>query len=125
MKSVGFENVNAMLHFTNVALRQINNLLVNHQNICAPLEIKTINDAKYVDLDASSFVDKAVLRAYIVTFMVEPGDGFFEATVRHSTLLGYKVQGNIARVNMYHNTSACVDDAFLKNYCYCKNQQQE
>ena len=125
MKSVAFKNVNAMLHSTNVALRQINNLLVNHQNICVLLEIKTINDAKYVDLDMSSVDDTAMLRDYMVTFMVEPGDSLFEATVRHSALIGYKVQGNIASVNPHRNPSVCVDDTFLKNYCCCKYQQQE
>ena len=68
--------------------------------------------------------EKDSYQDYVVTFTLEPGDGFFEAIVRHSTLLGYKVQGNIAIVNKYHNTSAGVDDAFFKNYCYCKNQQQ-
>ena len=127
MKSavVDFDNVDVLFNTAEVASNHINNLLVDHQKICASLRLKNIYDIKYLHAEYMSREDEKVsFQDYVVTFTLEPGDGFFEAIVRHSTLLGYKVQGNIARVNMYHNTSACVDDTFLKNYCYCKNQQQ-
>ena len=103
----------------NAALTHINGLLKKHQTICEKLKLKKIIDAKYM----RGKEGKVSYKDFVVIFEVEPGGGMFEATVRHSTASGSKVIGNIARVNIYGNTSACIHGSFLRNYCYCKHQK--
>ena len=76
-------------------------------------------------------------RNYIVTVETIPGGGVFEATVRvnenwektidqkaksKANSQDVSIEGSISRLNLYGNSSWCMDDAQLRIYCYCKNQ---
>ena len=57
---------------------------------------------------------------YLITLHATPGDGLFEATVRHSIEDDhYQVIGDISRINRYGNQSVCINSASLKKFCYC------
>lgn len=76
-------------------------------------------------------------RNYIVTVETIPGGGVFEATVRvnenwektidqkaksKANSQDVSIEGFISRLNLYGNSSWCMDDAQLRFYCYCKYQ---
>lgn len=59
---------------------------------------------------------------YIVNIKTVPGEAKFEARVRHNINSDtIKVVGDISRTNMYGSQSECMDDYFLRLFCYCTN----
>ena len=97
-----------------------NDLLLNHSDICETLALKEVIDAQYMNGDEAgqTYYD------YVLMFVTEPGGAVFDATVRHSvTHGGYEVQGDIARISWYGSTASCIDDYYIRFYCYCKHQK--
>ena len=89
-------------------------LLVDHQDICMPLEFKQIKDAQIVD---------PRLFKYSIIFETEPNSAIFDGLVVTDSKAkeGFSVIGKISRVNLYGSTSNCMESYFLKNYCYCRS----
>ena len=60
---------------------------------------------------------------YSVTISAKPSGGIFEGIIsRCSSSSKFELQGDVNRLNLYGNTSHCVESPFLKKICYCKDQ---
>ena len=64
---------------------------------------------------------------YTVLFHTSPGNGYFEGTMDYSMFAEpdtdkYTLIGEPSRLDRYGNQSHCVEDSFLKLYCYCTQQ---
>ena len=122
---------------TKAAIDHINGKLQHKVSPCAVLKLLRIMDAlkllsnEHVLSFKQSLHDvigrevtygdkaKAVVD-YLVTFQVNPGNGMFEATVRHSTLDGsFEVIGDISRINAYGNSGHCMPNFSLQKFCHC------
>lgn len=61
-----------------------------------------------------------IIYKFVVIF--QPGNAHFEANFKKSqntdNILMF--HGNINRISAYGDSSQCVDDSFLRNYCFCK-----
>ena len=123
----------------------INNILTNHQEACHLLQISDINNAvmythgdsllkfKSMKDDRSLIPDlsdsmKAAEVLYQLTIITKPGNGMFEATIKHD-LFENKFKLNdkaISRINKYGNQPHCVQNKWphLRPYCYCHKQFQ-
>ncbi|XP_054165345.1 uncharacterized protein LOC128962940 [Oppia nitens] len=63
---------------------------------------------------------KEHIRHYLITISVEPSGGLFEATVNVDTRSRHmQIIGDISRINRYYNQSDCIDNQFVRRYCYC------
>ena len=118
LKALNPNNTN-VTEAVNATLSHINNLLKDHQKICEQLSLRKIAQAQYT----VGKEGKREYHDYVVGFEAEPGGGMFEATVRHFVQSDYRVQGTVTRVNLYGNTSVCIQDDLLRNYCYCRQHQ--
>ncbi|XP_063697828.1 uncharacterized protein LOC134828771 [Culicoides brevitarsis] len=84
-----------------------------YSNKCAELRLKHILNAY---MGKSLFGD---ITYYLVSFVAKPSRGEFEATVKYNEDIGYHLSGSISRLNWYGKQSDCVNDANMKNYCFC------
>lgn len=64
---------------------------------------------------------------YLLFLETLPGRGKFEATVSisneiadSSSSMKFQLHSSISRLDTYSSQSHCIDDAFLKKYCYCR-----
>jgi hypothetical protein len=65
---------------------------------------------------------KEVTKHYMLTIKVKPSNALFEATVSLNTITGkMRLIGDISRINLYGRQSICIDDQFMKRYCFCKD----
>ncbi|XP_077296477.1 uncharacterized protein LOC143918426 [Arctopsyche grandis] len=105
----------------NVVINYMNGLLANYTQ-CAKLNLSGILEAGRNVPSKSLEMWKVLSKVqdYTVIINTEPGDGLFEATVRHS-LRGWNVTGTISRHNLYGKQSYCIDDVHLKLYCFCNS----
>ena len=60
------------------------------------------------------------LNRYQFSILAQPGDAIFEATLEINRK-GISVIGKIIRSSRYGNQSHCVNDAYLKNFCFCRD----
>ncbi|CAH2240613.1 uncharacterized protein LOC120637128 [Pararge aegeria] len=58
-------------------------------------------------------------REFLVVVRTAPGNGVFEATLRHDAR-DWSLAGSISRLNMYGNQGYCIHHYQLKLYCYCQ-----
>ena len=71
-----------------------------------------------------------------MTVETRPGGGVFEATFQvdekmegnikkdfDAEVKGLRAEGSISRLNMYGDTSWCINDSTLRLYCYCRKQR--
>ncbi|XP_066995599.1 uncharacterized protein [Anabrus simplex] len=86
--------------------------------LCAELQMSRVIKARskiHGDKKAADHDD------YVIMFETLPGEGLFEATVRHwhESSIEFNIMGIVSRINSYASHSTCVKDAELKLYCYC------
>ena len=105
-----------------MAVNTINNRLGRYLFYCQWLELVHVRDARLL-LDyssdnpgASKASDEAL---YLLTFQTSPGEGLFEATVRHYDHDKHQVLGDISRINRYGKQGECISDGVLQKFCYC------
>lgn len=63
-----------------------------------------------------------LFKHFLITLEVSPSDALFEATVSVTHKKEMSVLGDVSRINIYGNQSVCVDNQFIRRYCFCKNQ---
>lgn len=91
-------------------------LLKDYHDICMKLKVSKILEAQVY----GSNKDK-----YSIIFETSPNNAVFDGTIilepSNNILLsdGFKIQGEIIRVNAYGISSICIQKYHLKNYCYC------
>ena len=69
--------------------------------------------------------DKTSYETYLIVFRVLPSHGVFEGTAEYHKESGQmKVNLNFSRVNLYGSQPKCIEKqfAYLRKFCYCKNQ---
>ena len=95
-------------------------ILKDNKNVCVEYDLKEIVDAQ--------LTKDGEKNKYLIIFKVSPNDAIFDGTVverdLNSTELVSKftLLDQIQRISSYGTTSKCVNVYFLRNYCYCKNQ---
>ena len=98
---------------------KINYLLSNYSDICERHNLTSIKGAYEIESLQRNFTD------YLVMIETSPDGARFDAYVRYKASdKSMAVDGPISRNSMYGDTSYCVTDADLKNYCYCKRQRE-
>ncbi len=95
----------------------INNfLLKEHSNICVKYELKSLKDFEIIDKQ---------LNKYSIIFETSPNDATFDGRVilkdvdNPQLSSKFQVIGQITRISLYGDTSSCMPNYLLKNYCYC------
>ncbi|CAH1390795.1 unnamed protein product [Nezara viridula] len=100
----------------------MNSLLDNHRE-CSQLNLHEIVSARIEQLMSTEESNDSINTKstdYIVTVNTEPGNGVFEATVRHRIFSeDYTVIGDVSRLNTYGDQSKCISHYMLKLYCFC------
>ncbi|XP_048776650.2 uncharacterized protein LOC125680888 [Ostrea edulis] len=108
-----FTSVYADHDLSAIIISKLNELVKDHTSICA-----------HLSLDKTISVFKAAYgkrqHTYRITIRTLPGKAMFEASVYVDSSRNKLKVGPILRINRYGNQSKCVNDYFLRNYCYCK-----
>lgn len=108
-----------------VSVDYINNVLLkSHQHLCASLRLKTIIRAEVEELPKMKY---SYTHLFIVLFEVSPSDGIFESSLLYNEeTKNIKLRGEILRINLYGQTSACIRDKYsLRSFCYCISQHRQ
>ncbi|CAF1008050.1 unnamed protein product [Adineta steineri] len=112
-------------HITNVKLK-------SHMHLCLPLELKTIIRAEVEKLVIPKIVNNKTAavnftHSYTVLFEVSPSGGIFESRLLyHEQTKKIQLHSDILRVNLYGQTSACIQDKYeLRSFCYCISYHQK
>ncbi len=112
-------------HINNVKLKL-------HTHLCLPLELKTIIRAEFEKLSIPKKVNNKTKTAnfthsYTVLFEVSPSGAIFEGRLLyHEQTKRIQVHSDILRVNLYGQTSSCIQDKYeLRSFCYCISYHQK
>ncbi|CAF0825370.1 unnamed protein product [Rotaria sordida] len=114
-----------------VTIDHINNVkLKSHMHLCLPLELKTIIRAEVEKLPTPKKIDNKIANfteSYTVLFEVLPSGGIFESRLLyHQQTKRIQLHSDILRVNLYGETSACIQDKYeLRSFCYCISYDQK
>ena len=107
----------------------INNILTNHTDVCHVLQMSNIKNAFTYTPDDSLLKFRFTTEVevlYQLTIAMRPGNGIFEATVKHIISENtFKLSdGEISRINKYGDQPHCVQNRWpnLRPYCYCREQ---
>jgi hypothetical protein len=98
-------------------LKNVVKLTENHRNLCALYIPEKIESVKAIQMQ--DFI------SYSFTVIFQPGNSWFEASLTPSKIdgkLSLTFIGTINRLSPYGETAYCVNDFFLRNYCFCKVQ---
>ncbi|GFY77573.1 uncharacterized protein TNIN_300841 [Trichonephila inaurata madagascariensis] len=128
---------------TNCALAlidTINELLKPYENVCAPLKMEKIIDARFGQANdvvlrfvkhQNDVINRHVILGekinapgdYLIVISASPSGGIFEGTVRYDVEDGtYRVLDDISRLNVYGNQSICISSARIRKFCFCKTK---
>jgi len=59
---------------------------------------------------------------YLMTIKVKQSYAIFESTVKLNKITDQiSLVGEVSRINLYGNQSICIDNQFMRRYCFCKN----
>ena len=111
-----------------IIVKEIQRLLRPYEDLCATLNLKTI-DAAFHYVKSQSIIQEQIqpqnrISNLQVRLTTAPGGGQFEAIVKIYTKSNnntFKIDSDINRLNLYGNQSLCIKDFILRNYCLCKN----
>lgn len=116
------------------SIDHINNVkLKSHTHLCLPLELKVIIRAEVETLATPKKVNNnknttnEFTHSYTVLFEVSPSGGIFESRLLyHEQTKHIQLHSDILRVNLYGQTSACIQDKYeLRSFCYCISYHQK
>ncbi|KAK3597999.1 hypothetical protein CHS0354_042352 [Potamilus streckersoni] len=124
----------------NQVVDNINSLLQKFSKYCRILQLSQVTDARVIykskEQDLLEKFNVFIFGAeeddtgrYTLTVETVPGLGLFEAVIVHDEIRessqkmknSFSLIGNPTRINRYGNQSRCIDDKFLKQYCYCND----
>ncbi|OWF43798.1 uncharacterized protein LOC110459247 [Mizuhopecten yessoensis] len=119
----------------NFSVDKINRLLNDHREVCEVLHLSQIKDAQLVTSNFKRYETKKTFtikeffntpvedeNKYTVLIETTPGGALFEVTAHVETDGEVILIGDITRTNKYGTQSQCINDKFLRNYCFCKSQ---
>lgn len=113
---------------TLASIEYINSVkLKEHKHLCLNLQLKQVIRAEVEVLDTPQSKKKISGKSsnfshlYTVLFELEPSGGIFESRVYYDeSTKKYQVNNDILRINLYGQTSACIQDKYeLRSFCYC------
>lgn len=119
---------------TTASIDHINEVkLKNHKHLCMPLELRQIIRAEVEEIPApkpTKSNPKPVANfthLYTVLYELAPSGGTFEGRVFYHETTGHlQVNSDILRINLYGQTSACIQDKYeLRSFCYCISYHQK
>lgn len=100
-------------------LETLNSELANFTRtdpLCAELKVNKISSTRR----AVYHGDNNPYDDYIIVFETIPGNGWFEATVRHRPIDNqFQITGSVSRLDKYAKQSRCIHIESLKKYCFC------
>ncbi|XP_060555203.1 uncharacterized protein LOC132716067 [Ruditapes philippinarum] len=132
-------------------VNEINNILSKYQSECNILSLHNVTEASvtYSMSDKDTFgripnAPKGILNKllsnfktkqdqtgrYFILFHTNHGNALFEGTVDYAEFGPKGIKNEMTmieepfRLDRYGNQSYCVEDSFLKPFCYCKNFKQ-
>ena len=112
------ENTSGIVRYlTSHTINFINDVLLkNHSHLCHQLNLKQIIRAEWETRSSLNESD-----VYVVLFEVSPSNGIFESRLLHHAPTNQtEIQGEILRVNLYGESSKCIQDRYsLRSFCYC------
>ncbi|GFR66648.1 hypothetical protein ElyMa_001975300 [Elysia marginata] len=95
-------------------------ILKNQKDKCAELKLSSLD--RVLEEKSSARAPSSKVRNFRVSITTKPGSAQFEARVSFDVSTSKaKVEGEVARINMYRGQADCMDTAALRRYCYCKN----
>ena len=105
------ETKNSFENAINLILEYVNKITDRLRDRCVELKHEKIQSVKVLN------IYQTIMYRFVVIF--QPGSAWFEANLK---LINNKLvlHGNINRISKYGNTANCVNESFLRNYCYCK-----
>ena len=136
-------NENSIWKAADILVKRLNELTFSERHLCSPLTVGNVTSAvRYVPNDnllkfkQSSDSDGRVADLsdnmknteifYQIQVRTLPGNGLYEATVKHITWSGTFLidDREISRINKYGNQPHCVMERLphLRPYCYCRSQ---
>ena len=108
------ETHNSFSNVIKLILNKVNKITDKVRDRCAELKEDKIQSVKLLN------IYQIIMYKFVVIF--QPGNAWFEASLKqdqnNKKLLIF--HGNINRISAYGNSSNCVDDSFMRNYCYCE-----
>ena len=104
-----------MQEASEMIVKEILGLLKPFADVCATLNLKTIDAAFYYDKSQPIKHDQVQPRNKIsnlqVSLTTTPGGGQFEANVKiYESTNTFKIDSDMNRINLYGNQSACITD---------------
>ena len=88
----------------------------NFREMCARLSLQKIESVYQVTNDQ---LQSLSAKSYRVTIRTVPGSALFEGLVNHEEMTGAQVIGDVVRINMYRGQADCVEDPWLRQFCFC------
>ncbi len=115
--TLGADHLNneAIFNAAKFMVNYINNKILKNQNMCIKREFLRIKSAKNV---GNSALDK-----FSIIIEVSPDNAVFDGLVKITKIRSektFRVIGQISRISLYGDTANCIEDNYLKNYCFCK-----
>ncbi|XP_076316111.1 uncharacterized protein LOC143228710 [Tachypleus tridentatus] len=116
----------------------VNHRLSSYVNVCVPLTLDHVLDARLFvanekllrfQKNVNDVVNRHVKYGdkieapedYLLTVVVSPSKAVFESTVRYDRKNEvFSVLDDVSRLNRYGNQSACIKNARLRKFCFCK-----
>lgn len=128
-------------------VKGINSILTKHQDVCHILTLHNVTEASVTFSNSDKenlpkgqpgFFSRFFHRQkqeqsgrYYILFHTLPGYAYFEGTVDFSEYGPegvkdeMKMIGEPSRLDRYGNQSQCVQDSFIRLFCYCKNYKPQ
>uniref|UniRef100_T1IPH4 DUF229 domain-containing protein n=1 Tax=Strigamia maritima TaxID=126957 RepID=T1IPH4_STRMM len=89
---------------------------------CPPLSLLEIKSAIKVLPNGSTAKAKGFVNIYRIVVNVLPSRAFLEAKMQNDAWVKvFVVVGSVTRVDKFGNSTRCVADKNLRNFCYCNN----
>ncbi|XP_013792526.1 uncharacterized protein LOC106476410 [Limulus polyphemus] len=121
-----------------VLVTTVNHRLSSYVNVCVPLILDHVLDARLFvanekllkfQKNVNDVVNRHVKYGdkieapedYLLTVVVSPSKAVFESTVRYDRKNEvFSVLDDVSRLNRYGNQSACIKNARLRKFCFCR-----
>ncbi|GFO28758.1 hypothetical protein PoB_005526300 [Plakobranchus ocellatus] len=114
---VNFSDSNVHRHSTDI-LSDSTSRLPSEQlrKKCSPLTLLAVERVYHVTNDQ---LQSLKTKTYRVTIKTTPGFGLFEGLVNYEPGDSGYVMGDIVRINLYRGQAECVQDPWVRQFCFC------
>ena len=104
-------------------VKEANRLLEPVSEKCVGLTLNETTSAfeQKMDIVMRNTNIESKTKQFLTTVRVRPSGALLEATVNYDIKEDkMSLIGDISRINLYGNQSLCIENAFLRKYCFCK-----